>query len=155
MNIVKTTNPEHGLFGNIGGSERRKNIWWNKASRYYQSEHGLTAQDAALLLDSAWGRHLADHIESGGQISNYETNSVKSSLAEIYENDFKWAKIEAWVDAAKTKGVYKVKNDLIITCAKKDGSLSVIQDGVVFKNLRRGQVCRMLLDAAAELYHQV
>lgn len=42
---------------------------WDEVAAYVMAEHGLTADQARQLLDSRFGRHLADAMASGGSVA--------------------------------------------------------------------------------------
>lgn len=65
MQILQTENQEWGFWGTCKESQKSKKVRqeeWNKAFTIIQENAGFTPLETLALLDSRWGRHVADEF---------------------------------------------------------------------------------------------
>jgi hypothetical protein len=75
----KTRNESYGFYGNTKGFDKKEvEKRWSEASRALQS-NGLTPTYARRVLDSPWGRHLAD------EVSVTPTSKLKDEIIQSIE----------------------------------------------------------------------
>lgn len=87
---LPTKNEEWGFYGTIKGSPKQRDRAFASACRHYMTVYGLDAIDARNLLDSRFGRHLADALTNPNtDLAWIDTNWgrwVRKSIAEAKAN---------------------------------------------------------------------
>lgn len=84
--ILPTRNEAHGFWctATLGGLDQHES--WMECSRFFMDRYGLCPEDARNLLDSVFGRHLADALVSGMTLDLIATawrRSIARAIADV------------------------------------------------------------------------